>query len=128
MQAMIIGEILWSAAVFFVRASVLQLYIHIFRIRSFRIACYTIHVVNASYFAATVLAACLICRPFAFNWDRSIHGGKCGNQKSLDLWIGIYNLLMDVTVVILPMPVLWGLQMAISKKLALSFMFGMGIM
>ncbi|KAL9135600.1 MAG: hypothetical protein Q9175_003217 [Cornicularia normoerica] len=34
---------------------------------------------------------------------------------------------MDVTVVILPMPVLWGLHMAVGKKLTLSGMFGLGI-
>ena len=35
---------------------------------------------------------------------------------------------MDVTVVVLPMPVLWGLQMAVSKKIVLSMMFGLGVM
>lgn len=35
---------------------------------------------------------------------------------------------MDVTVVVLPMPVLWGLQTAVGKKLVLSGMFGLGIM
>lgn len=54
-------------------------------------------------------------------------GGQCGNQKSLDLYLGIFNLLMDVTIVVLPMPVLWGLQMAVNKKLVLSGMFGLGI-
>lgn len=46
---------------------------------------------------------------------------------SLDLYLGIFNLLLDVCVVVLPMPVLWGLQMAVSKKLMLSAMFGLGI-
>ena len=35
---------------------------------------------------------------------------------------------MDVAVVMLPMPVLWGLQMAVGKKITLSSMFGLGIM
>ena len=35
---------------------------------------------------------------------------------------------MDVTVVVLPMPVLWGLQMAVGKKTVLSMMFGLGVM
>ena len=52
--------------------------------------------------------------------------GYCGVQKSLDLFIGIFNLFLDVTVVVLPMPVLWGLKMAVGKKVMLSGMFGMG--
>ena len=35
---------------------------------------------------------------------------------------------MDVTVVVLPMPVLWGLQMAVGRKIVLSMMFGLGVM
>ena len=37
------------------------------------------------------------------------------------------NLALDVTVVSLPTPVLWGLQMAMYKKIILSGMFGLGI-
>ena len=35
---------------------------------------------------------------------------------------------MDVTVVVLPMPVLWGLKMAVGRKIVLSIMFGLGVM
>lgn len=120
---------MWIASVFFIRASVVQLYITLFRrTKSFRITCYVVHILNFGYFASTVLAACLICRPIAFHWDHKIPGGICGNQKSLDLFIGIFNLFLDVAVVVLPMPVLWGLQMATQKKAAISAMFGMGIM
>lgn len=47
-------------------------------------------------------------------------------QRSLDLFIAIFNFFLDATVVLMPMPVLWGLQMAVSKKVALSGIFGMG--
>ena len=68
--------------------------------------CYVVHGINAAFGAATIL----------------------GDQKSLDLFIGISNLLLDVTVVVLPMPVLWNLQVAMRKKAVLSGMFGLGIM
>lgn len=127
-QAMLVGEILWVTAVFFVRASVLQLYIHLFySTKPFRLTCYVVHAVNFGYASATVMAACLVCRPIAYAWDPTIPGGSCGDQKSLDLFIGVFNLLMDVAVVILPMPVLWGLQMGVQKKIVLSAIFGMGI-
>ena len=127
-QALLVGEVTWSVAVTVIRASVLALYIRIFRTKSFRWACYFVHVINAAFGSATILGACLICLPIAYNWDHSIAGGHCGNQKSLDLFIGIFNLLMDVTVVVLPMPVLWGLQMAVARKIVLSMMFGLGVM
>ncbi|CAF9903843.1 MAG: hypothetical protein ALECFALPRED_003006 [Alectoria fallacina] len=126
-KALLVGQVTWAVAVTFIRASVLALYIRIFRTKSFRMTCYVVHGINAAFGATTILGACLICQPVSFNWERSIPGGYCGDQKSLDLFIGIFNLLMDVAVVMLPMPVLWGLQMAVGKKITLSSMFGLGI-
>lgn len=124
-QALLVGQLLWIAAVTLIRASVIFLYIYIFCIKPFRMACYVVLTINLAYFTATVLACCLICRPFAFNWDQSLHG-TCGDQKSLDLFIGVFNLLMDIVTVALPMPVLWGLQMPIGRKVAISGLFSLG--
>ena len=126
--ALLVGQATWAVAVTFIRASVLALYVRIFRTRSFRMTCYVVHGINILFGAATILGACLICNPISFQWDRSVPGGHCGDQKSLDLFIGVFNLLIDVTVVVLPMPVLWGLQMAVGKKFTLSGIFGLGIM
>ncbi|KAL9596354.1 MAG: hypothetical protein Q9179_004642 [Wetmoreana sp. 5 TL-2023] len=41
--------------------------------------------------------------------------------------MAVWNLLADATMVALPMPVLWKLQMQARKKLELSIVFGMGI-
>ena len=127
--ALLVGQITWAVAVTFIRASVLALYVRIvFRIKSFRMTCYVVHGINMLFGAVTVLGACLICDPISFQWHRSIPGGHCGDQKKLDLFIGVFNLLIDITVVVLPMPVLWGLQMATGRKISLSGIFGLGIM
>ena len=86
------------------------------------------HGINAGYFVSTILAACLICRPLAATWDPTLQGGVCGNQKAFEMYIGITNLFLDAATVVLPMPVLWGLHLPLNKKLALSGMFGMGVM
>ena len=125
-KALLVGQLLWVTSVTFIRSSVLSLYIWIFRTPSFRTICYLVHVFNLAYFVAVVLACCLICQPFAYLWNQSIDG-FCGDQKSLDLFIGVFNLLMDVTTVALPMPVLWGLQLGTKNKLIITGMFSMGL-
>lgn len=125
-KAMLVGQILWITAVFFLRASILSLYVHIFLTQPFRIVCYVVHGLNFAYFAATVLACCLVCRPISANWNPQ--AGTCGDQKSLDLFIGIFNLIMDVAVVVLPLPVVWKLQMSRGRKIVISAIFGMGLM
>ena len=88
--------------------------------------CYVVQGFNLAYFLTVVLACLLLCRPLAYLWDHSIDG-VCGDQKSLDLFIGAFNLAMDTTTVALPMPVLWGLQARTKKKVIITGMFSMGL-
>ena len=120
------GILLWLTAVTFVRASIILLYIRIFRTPYFRTICYVVHGINMAYYVAVFLSLFLICRPLAYNWNHELRGA-CGDQESLELFIGIFNLLLDVMTVALPMPVLWGLQMATSKKMVLTGMFSLGL-
>ena len=125
-KALLVGQLLWVTCVTLIRASVLTLYARIFRTPSFRKVCHLVQGFNLAYFTGVVLAVFLICQPLAFIWDQSLDG-SCGKQKSLDLFIGVFNLLLDVTTVALPMPVLWGLQMRKKQKLVISGMFSMGV-
>ena len=120
------AELLWITSIVFIRASVLSLYIRIFPTPSFRLSCYIVQGSNLAYFVAMVLACCLICRPLTFLWNQS-NNGSCGELKSFDLFLGVSNLLLDVTTVALPMPVLWGLQMRTKQKLRIVAMFSIGV-
>ena len=77
------------------------------------------------YIVFIIISAFTICQPFSYFWDKS-QNGHCGNQIALYMAGGIFNLLLDMTVVALPMPMLWGLQMATGKKVALTGVFGLG--
>lgn len=83
------------------------------------------------YWAAIVLRIFFFCRPFAYNWDKSIPGGSCLDVPASYLRVGglsIVNLVLDVIVIILPLPILWNLNMATTKKVAISAVFGVGLM
>ena len=125
---MFLSPILWTSAVTTIRAALISLYISIFPTRSFSITCYTILVINVAFGASAIIADCLICQPISYRWGSTTVGGSCGDQKALDLDIAVLNLLLDVVVVVLPMPVLWGLPLARGKKTTLTCMFGIGIM
>ena len=118
--------IIWVIAVTCIRGSVIILYLRIFRTRSFGLACYAVLASNIVFLLATVLSDCLICQPIAYRWDRSL-SGHCGTQKSLDLFIGVGNLLLDITTVVMPTPVVWRLQIPLSKKAIITVFFGMGV-
>ena len=121
------AQLAWICAVTTIRASIILLYIHIFATRSFSIVCYAVLALNLAFFSTTIVARCLLCKPIAYSWDFTIPGGSCGNLPTFDTVNASVNLLQDFIVVVLPMPVLWRLQMAASRKLAVTGLFSLGL-
>ena len=116
----------WVTAVTLIRFSVILLYIRIFITRSFRLTCYAILILNTIFFIATFLSNVLSAISVGCQWSDTIECSSAVDAKSIDLSVAVFNLLLDVIVVVLPMPVLLGLQMAVGKKATLSGMFGLG--
>ncbi|KAL8792152.1 MAG: hypothetical protein Q9195_005248 [Heterodermia aff. obscurata] len=127
-QLQFVSPIIWALAVTTVRIAVILLYVHMFPSRPFRATCIGVMIFNAAFLIATIFAECLICQPLSYRWDLSIEGASCGDEQALTTYTGGLNLLQDVIVVFLPMPVLWGLpRMTPHKKLGVTCMFGLGI-
>ena len=120
--------VLGSLSVAMVKVSALGLFITIFPSKRFHQVAYLLIGITTSYgisFAITSLAA---CRPFAFNWDKTIKNGRCIDTARFYIAQTILGLLLDVIVVAVPMPMLWGLRMRVQRKIVLTCLFGMGIL
>ncbi|GES63288.1 integral membrane protein [Aspergillus terreus] len=127
LQLIIPLQFLWVLSLSCTKVSILLLYLRIFPVTAVvRIAWVTIGVIVA-WAIATILVGCLICRPFAYNWDQTIPGGSCGNQVTSFTATGVINLVTDVVVLVTPMPLLYRLQMAMYKRVTLMTVFGLGI-
>jgi len=72
------------------------------------------------------LEAVFICRPIAFNWDKTIPDGKCGDNIAAFLSQTAINIAIDIAIFILPLPSLWSLQMPFAKKFGIWIMFSVG--
>ncbi|KAL4941179.1 hypothetical protein BDV06DRAFT_229847 [Aspergillus oleicola] len=62
-----------------------------------------------------------------FHWDRTIEGGYCGDSSKMQLSTAIVNMILDFLIVILPLPVLWQLQISLKRKVVLSCIFNLSI-
>ena len=80
----------------------------------------------AAYWTGATFKLMFMCSPLAFYWDKSIEGGTCLNNSVNNVVVSFINLVLDLIVVALPMPMLWGLQMPTSKKIGLTAIFGIG--
>ncbi|KAM0801784.1 hypothetical protein BDR22DRAFT_971982 [Usnea florida] len=120
------AEPLWVSANTCVKLSILHLYKQLFPIRKFRIMVYAVMLLVVGFWTSTIVRMFFLCSPLAFYWDKSIKGGTCLNNYATSLSVSIINLILDLIVVALPMPMLWGLQVTTSKKIGLTTVFGIG--
>ena len=118
--------ILWISAVTLIRSSVILLYIRIFPLPPFRITCYTVLLLNTAFFIATFFNYVLLCLPVWCQWNDPVEC-TCGDTRLIEIFNASFNLFLDITVVVLPMPIVLGLQMALGRKAMLIGMFGLGI-
>ncbi len=104
------------------------LYSKIFSVPAFIFAAQATTAIVILWALATVLMGFLMCKPFAFNWDQTIPDGHCGNQVLSYEVTGALNLVTDLIVLFLPMPYLYGLNLALYKKLVLMVTFAVGLL
>lgn len=120
---------LWAAANTLVKLSILHFYLTIFGLVTiFRYATYAVTALVLSFGVGLILEAFLNCRPFAARWNPLLHD-TCGSFKTSLLADGIINIVIDLTIVILPMRLVWRLQkISQQRKIALTIVFALGIL
>lgn len=79
--------------------------------------------VNTALFFATVFE----CTPVALLWDDSL-SGHCINAQVLPYISGVVSSCTDLFVLVLPMRVVWGLNLDYARRVRLVAVFGLGIL
>lgn len=126
MKMLFVTEFLYGLILPLEKTSILLLYLRIFHVRRwFRFTTYVLLAFIWMWGISESLVAIFQCNPVAYHWDKSING-TCINQQSYYIWVCVPNNIHDVVMLILPMPVVWKLQIGLRKKLALSCVFVIG--
>lgn len=96
--------------------------------RRFRVAIYIgTAIVLCQWFSLT-LAAIFQCRPVAAFWNTSIQGAECINLPRFTIVSGVLNLLTDVLILCLPIPMVWRLNTTKVQKATLTGIFLLGVL
>lgn len=84
---------------------------------------------SVAYCGACALVYLFRCTPPEKVWNDALPG-KCihDSMMMVDKVIGGFNILTDFLILVLPVPMIWGLSMTKSRKLALSAVFGTGLL
>ncbi|KAF2798255.1 hypothetical protein K505DRAFT_189223, partial [Melanomma pulvis-pyrius CBS 109.77] len=125
-KGIMVIEIIHPPAVAFSKLSVLLLYLKVFTSRTTRLMTWVvIYLVIGTWFTYTV-AIMFQCRPFAYNWDKSIQGGRCINIYVFSQSSSVPNIVTDVVVLLLPIRTVIELKISRTRRIGLLLIFLMG--
>ncbi|KAJ5654134.1 hypothetical protein N7490_001137 [Penicillium lividum] len=118
---------LYNASLGCTKFSILFQYLRIFPARWFRNCCHVIMAVVATYITWAVVSGYVNCVPVAKFWDPEIPG-HCLSFDAVWFFNASMNIATDVTLLLLPMPLLSALQLPRLQKIALMGVFAIGIL
>ena len=117
---------LYFIAVTVPKISILSLYLRIFPQKPYRIACYALAGVLMGCLLGNVIATSLICVRVKALWDTSTGEGHCFHQNAYFRYSTLPNILTDIYMLILPLPVIWRMSLSKRDKIGLTITFGTG--
>lgn len=108
-----------------VKDSILYQYLRFFVHRVYRRIAQGLIIIVTSVGIAMVITSCVSCLPVRFFWDKRIDG-HCIDLMAFWFSFSSFNILTDLAVWLLPMPVLKGLQLPRKQKYSLIAVFAIG--
>ncbi|CAD6591822.1 MAG: hypothetical protein ASARMPREDX12_005452 [Alectoria sarmentosa] len=128
LKTFVVGDLIWIAACVSIKISIIHFYISIFGSnKTFRRAAYAVMAIAIAYAVGVLLENVLICRPFAKNWYPHLPG-HCGNDVGNLIAASACNVAIDLTIIALPIPMIWSLHMATRRKVELTITFALGVL
>ncbi|KIW01591.1 uncharacterized protein PV09_07063 [Verruconis gallopava] len=124
-----LGEIFYICALTMFKVSMLCFILRIFPTRPLRIGTFIGLGLTTAYGISFLFATIFQCTPVSlawYQWDGE-HEGFCENIKLQGWMCAVLNIIIDVYILILPLPEVAKLKMNLAKKLMLLFMFSLGI-
>jgi hypothetical protein len=121
-------EDLYLTALPLVKISILLFYLRIFPQKWFRYACFATMAACVGYGIAFLLVSVFQCRPIDLAWNHwdGEHEGVCNNINAQGWTSAALNVVLDVVVLGLPMPVIAKLELNKRKKALVLLMFSTG--
>ena len=117
----------YATCITFVKISILLFYRGIFNLRLpwFRYCWYTNFSLVLAYFIAIYFQICFQCKPISLLWSLK---GSCLVSAVEAMVFGILNAAIDLSILLLPIPMVWQLKMDMRQKIIVSSILGLGLL
>lgn len=113
----------YGLSIMLTKVSILVFYLRFSLHRAFRIVVYADMAVVILYSLVGTFEWLYACKPISKSWDLTISTGSCINQVKLFIFSGAMNTITDVVTLILPVIMMWGVQLPLRQKIGVIFVF-----
>ena len=108
-----------------IKSAVALLYIRIFSVRKYRIAVQVVLILTVGWTISLFFATLFQCYPITA-FVESIYENTCVDTEALWYAVSISDIIFDFILLIIPIPVILGLQLPWKEKVGVIFMFLLG--
>ncbi|KAK7914066.1 hypothetical protein PG985_011769 [Apiospora marii] len=116
----------YSLGVIFSKLSILFFYLRLSPQTSFRLVVIALIVIVSAYALAYQVVSIFSCKPMKAAWDITITDSTCVDKEAVYMGLSVSNILMDVIILLIPVHVVYPLQMSKRQKTSLLMLFATG--
>ncbi|EXF72997.1 integral membrane protein [Colletotrichum fioriniae PJ7] len=122
------AQVMYASELLLIKLSIITLMQRIFSQSSswFRATSWVAVGLSCIWALYTALLGFVICQPVQSAWDITVTKTGCGDYTVAFSAVAIFDIITDMVIVVLPIKVVSGLQMARTHKVALCVVFGAG--
>ncbi|EFQ29636.1 CFEM domain-containing protein [Colletotrichum graminicola] len=124
-----IFNLLYFTCLSLIKASLILMYLRIFPDQKIRKILWATLALNIALWTGYLGPAIFVCSPISFFWDGWMQEseGQCINYHATSISYAVFQLLLDVILLVTPATQIWGLNMGLKKKIGVYLIFGAGI-
>jgi sorbitol-specific phosphotransferase system component IIC len=128
-----IDEVLHGIIIFLIKLVILLQYLHLLAPsksvnRFVFFGAWSLIIINTTYYVINIPIELLYCSPRAKIWNKFIENGHCMNQDAVVASTSVFNIILDLAILVLPIRSVWKLRISLQKKLKLIALFATGIL
>lgn len=103
---LIAESFLYVVAVVLPKLAILCIYLRVFPTKPVFVVSYLLGAIMLASSITNLFFAGLGCIPMDYFWDKTIPGGHCVNIHALYTWASFPNIITDLAMLILPLPLI----------------------
>ncbi|KAI8957963.1 hypothetical protein F5Y11DRAFT_360394 [Daldinia sp. FL1419] len=127
MKTIYAGQFLYAVSLGLIKISAILMLIRIFFDHRFKLAAIATLVFTIAWIVLSMLVEFFICQPIEMNWHLGM-AGTCGDQKVAFAALSVINIVNQLMILALPLPMILKLQMEWRYKIVTICIFSISIL